>query len=66
MRLLTQKEASKYLGYSENSNILAKMRAQNAKEIWDFIPRYVVFNGVIRYPLEWLENDVKNYIENKK
>ena len=63
MRLLTEKEAQEYLGYSVNGNILAKMRMKTNKDKWEFMPRFINFNGGIRYPKEWLDEDIKNYIE---
>lgn len=62
-RLLTQKEASIMLGYSENSNILAKMRMPKNKGKWEFTPRFIIFNGEIRYPLDWLNEDIKKLKE---
>lgn len=62
-RLLTQKEASVMLGYSENSNILAKMRMPKNKGKWESIPRFIIFNGEIRYPLDWLNEDIKRLKE---
>lgn len=58
-RLLTQKEASVMLGYSENSNILAKMRMSKNKGKWEFMLRFIIFNGEARYPLDWLNEDIK-------
>jgi len=62
-RLLTQKEASIMLGYSENSNILAKMRMPKNKGKWEFTPRFIIFNGEARYPLDWLNEDIKKLKE---
>ena len=62
-RLLTQKEASVMLGYSENSNILAKMRMPKNKGKWEFMPRFIIFNGEARYPLDWLNEDIKKLKE---
>ena len=62
-RLLTQKEASIMLGYSENSNILAQMRMPKNKGKWEFTPRFIIFNGEIRYPLDWLNEDIKKLKE---
>lgn len=62
-RLLTQKEASIMLGYSANSNILAQMRMPVNKGKWQFIPRWILINGVVRYPLDWLEEDIKKFKE---
>lgn len=62
-RLLTQKEASVMLGYSQNSNILAKMRMPKNKGKWEFMPRFIIFNGEIRYPLDWLNEDIRKLKE---
>ncbi|MCZ6104030.1 hypothetical protein [Campylobacter ureolyticus] len=59
MRLLTEKEAQEYLGYSVKGNILAKMRMKTNKGKWEFMPRFINFNGGIRYPKEWLDEDIK-------
>lgn len=65
MKLLTQKEASVMLGYSPKSGILAKMRMEKYKGKWEFTPRHIEFNGTIRYPLDWLEADLKAWREHK-
>lgn len=62
-RLLTQKEASVMLGYSQNSNILAQMRMPKNKGKWEFTPRFIIFNGEIRYPLDWLNEDIRKLKE---
>ena len=41
MRLLTEKEAQEYLGYSVKGNILAKMRMKTNKGKWEFMPRFI-------------------------
>lgn len=51
------------LGYSENSNILAKMRMPKNKGKWEFMPRFIIFNGEARYPLDWLNEDIKKLKE---
>ena len=58
-RLLAQKEASVMLGYSENSNILAKMRMSKNKGKWEFMLRFIIFNGEARYPPDCLNEDIK-------
>lgn len=59
MQLLNEKQALAYLGYSEGSNILAKMRMKTNKGRWEFTPRYIIINGLIRYPKEWLDSDLQ-------
>ncbi|WP_297964214.1 hypothetical protein [uncultured Campylobacter sp.] len=51
------------LGYSQNSNILAQMRMPKNKGKWEFTPRFIIFNGEIRYPLDWLNEDIKKLKE---
>lgn len=65
MELLSEKQVLSYLGYSQNSNILAQMRMKTNKGRWEFTPRFVKFNGHIRYPKEWLESDIKEFLEAK-
>ena len=66
MKLLTQAQASETLGYSKSSNLLAKMRIAKDKSKWEFTPRFITFNGVIRYPDEWLQEDLKKFLETKR
>lgn len=63
MKLLTEQEALAYLGYSQKSSILAQMRMKTNKDKWEFMPRFIKFNGSIRYPKEWLDEDLKAYAE---
>ncbi|MCZ6102878.1 hypothetical protein [Campylobacter ureolyticus] len=63
MELLTEKETLKYLGYSPKSNILALMRMKTKDYKNRFVPRHIKFNGGIRYPKEWLDEDINAYIQ---
>lgn len=63
MKLLNEKEAQEYLGYSVKGNILAKMRMKTNQGKWEFTPRFIKFNDSIRYPKEWLDEDINAYIQ---
>ena len=63
MKLLNEKEAQEYLGYSVKGNILAKMRMKTNQGKWEFTPRFIKLNDSIRYPKEWLDEDINAYIQ---
>lgn len=58
-RLLKTKEATIFLGFSEKSNILAKMRMKRNKDKYKVVPKVTTINGNIRYKISDLEEFIK-------